>query len=172
MSIGTEIVERTRKTIQDKLEQIEYFQDQIVIVDDQKSLYDQAIFRLDNNILGEIQIVNRALDDVKDAYSVRFSGVNSCRSDLIWMATNWNKAPTPNQLTFQAVALNENGYTGIMAQIAKDNPGGNVVGLGSTFFYYIDPSSGILTTSPTNAVSGAEQGTTDSFEHDGDTFRF
>ena len=30
MSIGTEIVGRTRKTIQDKLEQIEFFQDQIL----------------------------------------------------------------------------------------------------------------------------------------------
>ena len=31
---------------------------------------------------------------------------------------------------------------------------------------------GLLTTSPTNAVTGAEQGTTNSFTHDADTFRF
>jgi hypothetical protein len=45
---------------------------------------------------------------------------------------------------------------------------------GSTFFYYLDPSNavGLVTTSPTNAVTGAEQGTTNSFTHDADTFRF
>ena len=172
MSLTTEMQQKIYESLTDGYNQVKFFQDQVVLLDNDKSSWDNAIFKVDSELFGEIQLVNRAIDDVKDAYSVRFSGVNSCRSDLFWMATNWNKAPTPNQLTFQAVALNENGYTGIMAQIAKDNPGGNVVGLGSTFFYYIDPSSGILTTSPTNAVTGAEQGTTNSFTHDADTFRF
>ncbi len=172
MSLTTEMQQKIFESLDDGYTQVKFFQDEVVVLDNDKSDWDNAIFKLDSELFGEIQIVNRAIDDVKDAYNVRFSGVNSCRSDLFWMATNWNKAPTPNQLTFQAVALNENGYTGIMAQIAKDNPGGNVVGLGSTFFYYIDPSSGILTTSPTNAVTGAEQGTTNSFTHDADTFRF
>jgi len=172
MSLTTEMQGKIYASLTDGYNQVKFFQDQVVILDDDKSSWDNAIFKVDSELFGEIQLVNRAIDDVKDAYAPRFSGVGSCRSDLFWMATNWNKAPTPNQLTFQAVALNENGYTGIMEQIAQDNPGGNVVGVGSTFFYYIDPSSGILTTSPTNAVTGAEQGTTNSFEHDADTFRF
>ena len=122
MSIGTEIVGRTRKTIQDKLEQIEFFQDQIVLVDDQKSLYDQAIFRLDNDLLGEIQIVNRALDDVKDAMQDRISV--GCRTDLFWRVTGYNPTPTPDQYTFTCTKLSAGGYeqVGIGTSVRMLNP--------------------------------------------------
>ena len=73
--------------LDDQYKQVEFFQDQIVIVDDDKSTWDNAIFKLEGELLGEIEIVNRAIDDVKDAYNVRFTGVNSCRSDLFWMMT-------------------------------------------------------------------------------------
>ena len=122
MSIGTEIVGRTRKTIQDKLEQIEYFQDQIVIIDDEKSLYDQAIFRLDNDLLGEIQVVNRALDDVKDAMQDRISV--GCRTDLFWRVTGYNPTPTPDQYTFTCTKLSAGGYeqVGIGTSVRMLNP--------------------------------------------------
>jgi hypothetical protein len=169
MSLTTEMQEKIYASLDDGYTQVKFFQDQVVILDDDKSSWDNAIFKVDSELFGEIQLVNRAIDDVKDAYAPRFSGVNSCRSDLFWMATNLNDAPTPSLYTFQAVALNENGYTGIVEQLS-----GNLVGVGSTFFYYLDPSNavGLVTTSPTNAVTGAEQGTTNSFEHDADTFRF
>ena len=122
MSIGTEIVGRTRKTIQDKLEQIEFFQDEIVKVDDQKSLYDQAIFRLDNDLLGEIQIVNRALDDVKDAMQDRISV--GCRTDLFWRVTGYNPTPVPDQYTFTCTKLAAGGYeqVGIGTSVRMLNP--------------------------------------------------
>jgi len=168
MSLTTEMQQKIYESLDDAYSQVQFFQDQVVLLDNDKSGWDNAIFKLDSELYGEIQLVNRAIDDVKDAYNVRFTGVNSCRSDLFWMATNLNDAPTPNLYTFTAVALNENGYTEVVEQAG----GGNLVGVGSTFFYYLDPSSGILTTSPTNAVTGAEQGTTNSFTHDADTFRF
>ena len=172
MSLTTEMQGKIYASLDDGYTQVKFFQDQVVILDDDKSDWDNAIFKVDSELFGEIQIVNRAIDDVKDAYQAHFTGVTSCRSDLFWVATNHNTSPTPSQYTFTCVKLNENGYTGIMAQIAKDNPGGNLVGVGSTFFYYLNPASGILTTSPTNAGTGAEQCTTDSFEHNTDTFRF
>ena len=175
MSLTTEMQQKIYESLDDAYSQVQFFQDQVVLLDNDKSGWDNAIFKLDSELYGEIQLVNRAIDDVKDAYNVRFTGVNSCRSDLFWMATNLNDAPTPNLYTFTAVALNENGYTDIVEKL-----GGNLVGvdaatgIGSTFFYYLDPSNavGLLTTSPTNAVTGAEQGTTNSFTHDADTFRF
>ena len=169
MSLTTEMQGKIYQSLNDAYTQVKFFQDQVVILDDDKGDWDNAIFKLDSELFGEIQIVNRAIDDVKDAYNDRFTGVNSCRSDLFWMATNLNDAPTPNLYTFSAVALNENGYTDVVEQLS-----GNLVGVGSTFFYYLDPSNpvGVLTTSPTNAVTGAEQGTTNSFTHDADTFRF
>jgi len=157
MSLTTEMQEKIYQSLDNAYTQVNFFQDQVLLLDNDKSDWDNAIFKLDSELFGQIQIVNRAIDDVKDAYSARFTGVNSCRSDLFWMGTNLNDTPTPNEYTFQAVALNENGYSGIMEQVAKDNPGGSLVGSGQTFFWYLNPATGIVTTAPTNAVTGAEQ---------------
>ena len=174
MSLTTEMQEKIYKSLDDAYSQVKFFQDEVVLLDNDKSDWDNAIFKVDSELYGEIQIVNRAIDDVKDAYQDHFTGVTSCRSDLFWMAVDKN---TAGDLQYQmlCVKLNPNGYTDI---VEKCPISGNLVGInpstgiGSTFFYYLDPSSGILTTSPTNAVTGAEQGTTDSFEHNADTFRF
>jgi hypothetical protein len=157
MGLSIDIIDQVSDRLKDVYQQVEFFQDQIVIIDDAKSTWDNAIYKIEGQLLGEMEIVNRAIDDVKDAYSVRFTGVNSCRSDLFWMGTNFNDTPTPNLYTFQAVALNENGYAGIMEQLAEDNPGGSLVGSGQTFFWYLNPATGIVTTAPTNAITGAEQ---------------
>ena len=174
MSLTTEMQQKIYESLDDAYSQVQFFQDQVVLLDDDKSGWDNAIHKLDSELYGEIQIVNRAIDDVKDAYQDHFTGVTSCRSDLFWMAVDKNTAGDI-QYRMICVKLNPNGYTDI---VEKCPISGNLVGInpstgiGSTFFYYLDPSSGILTTSPTNAVTGAEQGTTNSFTHDADTFRF
>ena len=170
MSLTTEMQQKIYDDLNTQYEQVGYFQDQVVIVDNEKRSWDTAIEALDGNLLGQIQVVNRAIDDVKDAYNVRFTGINSCRSDLFWMMTGINSSPTPKEVTFKAVALNEKGYTADV-----EAGGGNVLGSGVTFFHYLDPATGILTTSPTNAVTGAEQGVSPYppyYTHDADTFRF
>ena len=170
MGLGEEMQDRIYQSLNEQYGQVGFFQDQVVIVDDEKKIWDTAIESLDGNLLGQIEVVNRAIDDVKDAYSVRFTGVNSCRSDLFWMMTGINSSPTPKEVTFKAVALNPNGYTADV-----EAGGGNVLGSGVTFFHYINPATGILTTSPTNATTGAEQGVSPYppyFTHDADTFRF
>jgi len=172
MSLTTEMQGKIYASLDDGYKQVKFFQDQVVILDDDKSDWDNAIFKVDSELFGEIQIVNRAIDDVKDAYQDHFTGVTSCRSDLIWVATNHNTSPTPSLWNFVCVKLNENGYTAMMNQLAEDFPGGNLVGVNSEFFYYLNPATGLTTTSPTNAVTGAEQGTTNSYTHDADTFRF
>ena len=173
MSLTTEMQQKIYDSLDDAYGQVKFFQDQVVLLDNDKSSWDNAIFKVDSELYGEIQIVNRAIDDVKDAYQDHFTGVTSCRSDLIWVATNYDTTGDPNW-NFVCAKLNPNGYTDLMKQLDKDFPGGNLVGVGSTFFYYLDPSNaiGLVTTSPTNAVTGAEQGTTNSFTHDADTFRF
>ena len=173
MSLTTEMQQKIYDSLDDAYGQVKFFQDQVVLLDNDKSSWDNAIFKVDSELYGEIQIVNRAIDDVKDAYQDHFTGVTSCRSDLIWVATNYDTTGDENW-NFVCAKLNPNGYTDLMKQLDKDFPGGNLVGVGSTFFYYLDPSNaiGLVTTSPTNAVTGAEQGTTNSFTHDADTFRF
>jgi len=175
MSLTTEMQQKIFESLDDAYSQVKFFQDQVVLLDNDKSSWDNAIFKVDSELYGEIQIVNRAIDDVKDAYNDRLSGVGSCKSDLFWLAYDYDDVEDEYQ--FVCAKINGNGYTDLMAQVGEDLSG-NLVGVGSTFFHYILPSSngiggiGVLTTSPTNAVTGAEQGTTDSFTHDENTFRF
>ena len=105
MSLTTEMQEKIYQSLDDGYSQVKFFQDQVVMLDGEKSTWDNAISKLDGELFGEIQIVNRAIDDVKDAYSVRFAGVTSCRSDLFWMVTNWNDSPTPNLYTFKSCSI-------------------------------------------------------------------
>ena len=176
MSLTTEMQEKIYKSLDDAYSQVKFFQDEVVLLDNDKSGWDQAIFKVDSQLFGEIQIVNRAIDDVKDAYNDRLSGVGSCKSDLFWLAYNYDS--TEDEYDLVCAKINGNGYTDLMAQLGADFPSANLVGVGSTFFNYILPSAngvggiGVLTTSPTNAVTGAEQGTTNSFTHDENTFRF
>ena len=176
MGLGKEMQDRIYQSLDEQFGQVGYFQDQVILVDDEKKIWDTAIESLDGNLLGHLEVVNRAIDDVKDAYDARQSGVGSCKSDLFWLAYNYDS--TEDEYDLVCAKINGNGYTNLMTQLGADFPSANLVGVGSTFFHYILPSSngiggiGVLTTSPTNATTGAEQGTTDSFEHNADTFRF
>ena len=189
MGLGKEMQDRIYQSLDESYGQVGYFQDQVIIVDDEKKIWDTAIESLDANLLGQIEIVNRAIDDVKDGYNDYFTGVTSCRSDLFWMATNvnpasWDGSMTDDtQFTFECVKLNPNGYTDVVNGMEGS---GNLVGVGSTYFWYLVPlggGQGIVTTSPTNATTGAEQtpktgneeqgGGFPYFEHHtADTFRF
>ena len=176
MGLSKEMQDKIYDDLNTQYEQVGFFQDQVILVDDEKKIWDTAIESLDGNLLGQIEVVNRAIDDVKDAYDARQSGVGSCKSDLFWLAYNYDS--TEDEYDLVCAKINGNGYTNLMTQLGADFPSANLVGVGSTFFHYILPSSngiggiGVLTTSPTNATTGAEQGTTDSFEHNADTFRF
>jgi len=180
MSLTTEFQEKIYKSLDDAYGQVKFFQDQVVLLDNDKSGWDQAIFKIDSQLFGDIQIVNKALDEVKDAYQEHFTGVTSCRSDLFYVAYNYDTSGDEDEYSLVCAKLNPNGYTDLIAQLGKSFPTGNLVGeadvdgvgIASTFFYYLNPATGIVTTSPTNAVTGAEQGTTDSFTHDENTFRF
>jgi len=143
MSIGTEIVGRTMESIQSKLDQIEFFQDEIVKVDDQKSVYDQAIFRLDNNILGEIEVVNRALDDVKDAMQDRISV--GCRTDMFWRVTGFNPAEGDDEANYQFTCT----------QLAAG--GYDQVGVG-TSVKILNPATNSLASFPRNSYGDQQEG--------------
>ena len=86
MGLGEEMQDRIYQSLNEQYGQVGFFQDQVVIVDDEKKTWDTAIEALDANLLGLIEVVNRAIDDVKDAYLDHFTGITSCRSDLFWVA--------------------------------------------------------------------------------------
>ena len=160
MSLTTEMQEKIYKSLDDAYSQVKFFQDEVVLLDNDKSGWDQAIFKVDSQLFGEIQIVNRAIDDVKDAYNDRLSGVGSCKSDLFWLAYNYDS--TEDEYDLVCCKINGNGYTDLISQLGADYPSANLVGesaagIASTFFYYILPSAngvggiGVLTTSPSRS---------------------
>ena len=131
MSLTNDLIEKVMENLDEQYGQVSFFQDQVVITDDEKTTWDTAIEALDSNLLGQIQIVNRAIDDVKDLYGERFSGVGSCRSDLFWMLTQYDEDAGDVEYTLECIKLNENGYT----DIVRSNTG-NLCGIGSTYFHY------------------------------------
>ena len=150
MSLTTEMQQKIYDSLDDAYSQVKFFQDEVVLLDNDKSGWDQAIFKVDSQLFGEIQIVNRAIDDVKEAYNDRLSGVGSCKSELFWLAYNYDSTEDEYDL----VCAKQNGYgnSDLLAQLGADFPGANLVGVGSTFFNYILPSANgvgcLLYTSP------------------------
>ena len=145
MGLSIDIIDQVSDRLQDAYQQLEFFQDQIIIIDDAKSTWDNAIYKIENQLMGEIEIVNRAIDDVKDLYAGRFTGVGSCRSELFWMVTN---ATTTGDVdyTFTCTKLNPNGYE----DLVHNQYSGNLVGIDSAYFHYVDPSNAGIKTAPLN----------------------
>ena len=65
-----------------KAEQIGFIQDEIVIADDDKSFYDEAIVKIEKHVFEEIEDVNRSFADIQTAYQNRID--SGCRTDLFW----------------------------------------------------------------------------------------
>ena len=139
--LSKDIKDAISDSLKDSFDSIRFFQDQVVILDDKKSKWDNAIFKLDNEILGEIQIVNRAIDDVKDAYQDRI--VSGCRTDMFWMLTNVNTTGDDDEYTFRCTKLNGRGYTELVHNLV-----GNRVGIESTHFCMLEPGTEGITTRP------------------------
>ena len=139
--LSKDIKDSISDSLQESFDSIRFFQDQVVILDDKKSKWDNAIFKLDNEILGEIQIVNRAIDDVKDAYQDRI--VSGCRTDMFWMLTNEDTTGDDPEYTFRCTKLNGRGYTELVHNLV-----GNRVGIESTHFCMLEPGTEGITTRP------------------------
>ena len=144
--LSKDIKDAISDSLKDSFDSVRFFQDQVVILDDKKSKWDNAIFKLDNEILGEIEIVNRAIDDVKDAYQDRI--VSGCRTDMFWMLTDMNTAGD-TEWTFRCTKLNGRGYT----EIVHD-----VVGIDSTHFFMLEPGSTSASGITTRPLTGDEFG--------------
>ena len=71
-----------KKSVDTKIEQIGFIQDEIVIADDDKSFYDEAIEKIERHVFEQIEDVNRAFFDVETAYLNRID--SPCRTDLFW----------------------------------------------------------------------------------------
>ena len=80
------LTDRIKKDIsekkQQKLNNVEYFKEQILITDALKEDYDDAVKSIDTDLLNDITTVNDTLIGVQSAYQDRID--NGCRTDLFW----------------------------------------------------------------------------------------
>jgi len=138
MGLATDIVINANESIQQSLEQIEFFQDQIKIIDNEKLLYDNAIRRMDANLVEQTDVVNRAFNVVEGAYQDRIVGI--CKTDLFWRVTDIDSTQTPPEYSLVCTKLTPGGYEILTKE--------NVVGLGSTVSFL--HSNGTVTDFPCN----------------------
>lgn len=71
-----------KKSVDVKVQQIGFVQDEIVIADDDKSFYDEAIEKIERHVFEQIEDVNRSFADIQTAYQNRID--SPCRTDLFW----------------------------------------------------------------------------------------
>ena len=148
MSLSSNLNKKAGKDLQNALEQIDFLQNQIVIVDNEKLPYDQAIAKLDQDLINQCDEVNEAFNDVETAYNNRIVGV--CRTDLFWRVINYTEASGDDDGTYHMVCtkLTAGGYE----ELTK----GGVIGLGNTVKFV--NSNGTLTTYPCNKFIQDELG--------------
>jgi hypothetical protein len=82
MALSDRIKKDVSEKKKQKLENIEFFKEQILSTDALKEDYDSAIISIDTDLLSDITIVNNTLYDVRKAYQDRIDA--GCRSDLFW----------------------------------------------------------------------------------------
>ncbi len=82
MSLSDKIKKDVSEKKKQKLENIEFFKEQILITDALKEDYDSAVASIDTDLLSDITTVNNTLYDVQEAYQDRIDA--GCRSDLFW----------------------------------------------------------------------------------------
>ena len=141
MALSTSLTDDALQKIQEKLDAIEFFQEQIVVIDDQKSLYDQGIVQLETQIFDAQEEVNDAFGDVQAAYDDRI--VVGCRTDLFWRVTGISTNMAGDTFyDFKCTKLDAGGYE----YLSFDSDG---VGIGSTVRFL--NSNGTITNYPINA---------------------
>ena len=78
--LSTQLAARVKEDIDFKTQNINTLLSEIVVIDDNKNLYDEGISKIENKILDGIIHVNEGLEAVTDAYQDRID--SGCRSDL------------------------------------------------------------------------------------------
>ena len=122
MALASKLFGQAGEDLQGALEAIENLQDRVIIIDNDKLPYDQAINKLDQDLFDQCAVVNKAFNDVETAYNDRIVGV--CRTDMFWRVTQINTLVSPTEYSLKCTKLSGGGYP----LLTK----GGVVGLGST----------------------------------------
>lgn len=147
--LSTELIKRAQEDIDFKFMNIDKLQDQIVEFDDQKTLYDQGIVKLETELLNRLDVVNKSFEEVSNAYDAAVA--SDCASDLFWRVVSFTSDPFDDDYTLECTRLNSGGY----------QPS---VGIGTTIAYL--GVTGIVTYYPASQTYGNDFPDTGNFVND------
>tara|TARA_R100001443_G_scaffold5648_3_gene14409 strand:- start:576 stop:2189 length:1614 start_codon:yes stop_codon:yes gene_type:complete len=126
--LSSDLVQKASDVLERKLEQITVLQDQIVILDNEKTDYDYAISNLDTVLVTEAKKVNDSFQEVEEAYQGRLD--SGCRSDLVWQVVLFSDdGEGTDEYDLRCIKLNTDGYA-------------DKVGVGTTTITVITPGGG------------------------------
>ena len=111
MSLSTKLFNQSGEDLQTALASIDDLQSRVVIVDNDKRPYDEAIYKLDEDLFDQCLDVNRAFNDVETAYYNRINATPSCRTDLFWRITNINDLAAETEYSVVCTKLRGGGYS-------------------------------------------------------------
>ena len=107
--LSSDLVQKSNDVLERKLEQIKVLQDQIVILDSEKTDYDYAINNLDTVLVTEAKKVNDTFQEVEEAYQGRID--SGCRSDLVWQVIQLDDdGAGQNDYGLKCIRLSTDGY--------------------------------------------------------------
>ena len=69
MALASKLFSQASEDLQQALESIDDLQSRVVIIDNDKLPYDQAIYKLDKNLLDQCNEVNVSFNNVETAYN-------------------------------------------------------------------------------------------------------
>ena len=127
--LSTNLQKQAQEDIDFKIQNIETLQTTILELDDQKLLYDTGIIKLETQVLEDLNVVNRAFDDVANSYQ---DAINSdCVSDLFWRVVDFQASggADPDDYTLECTRLNGLGYQPTDRNLRSTS------GIGSTVAY-------------------------------------
>ena len=109
--LSTELAARVKEDIDFKIQNIDTLLTEIVVIDDNKNVYDEGITRIENKILDGVIHVNEGLELLTDAYQDRID--SGCRSDLFWRQVGFSLGTGPagaDEFTLECTKLNSEEY--------------------------------------------------------------
>lgn len=109
--LSTQLAARTKEDIDFKRQNIDTLLSEIVVIDDNKNLYDEGVSKIENKILDGVIHVNEGLDLKAAAYQDRID--SGCFSDLFWRQVGFSSGTGPggsDQYTLECTRLNPEGY--------------------------------------------------------------
>ena len=134
MSLASKLFTQAGEDLQTALESIENLQDRVIIVDNEKLTYDQAINKLDVNLLDQCNVVNVAFNNVETAYNDRIAGI--CRTDMFWRITDISQGTGDDDDTYSLICtkMTAGGYAKLSNfwYPPEDDDGGGTQYFGNT----------------------------------------